>query len=247
MEPRLIDEAQRLLAAARSREVPMRLIGGMGIRLLLGERMDARFHRQIDDLDFITTKKAGSAVERLLEEQGWEPERRFNALNGARRLLFNEPEGSHKIDVFVQSFEMCHSLPLADRLTAREHTLPAAELAMTKLQVVSLNEKDRNDLYALLLALEVSERDDEGIDAARIAELTSSDWGLHHTFELNLRRLAEQVGHAQLPEQDAKLLASRIAALEQALEQAPKSRGWKMRAKIGERRQWYQEPEEIER
>lgn len=247
VQPSLIDEAQRLLAAAKAQQVPMRLIGGMGIRVLLGQRMDARFHRQIDDLDFVTTRRAGGAVERLLQEQGWEPERRFNALNGARRLLFNEREGSHKIDVFVQTFQMCHSLPLAERLTAREQTLPPAELAMSKLQVVSLNEKDRNDLYALLLALEVSEHDDEAIDAARIAQLTSSDWGLHHTFEINLKRLVEQVGHASLSQQDSQLIAQRVAALNDALQRAPKSRSWRMRAKIGERKRWYEEPEEVER
>ena len=36
--------------------------------------------------------------------------------------------------------------------------LPAAELALTKLQIVALNAKDRGDLYALLLACEVAER-----------------------------------------------------------------------------------------
>lgn len=243
----LLAEAKRLLGAAQSEEVPMRLLGGMAIRLLLGERMDARFHRKIDDLDFITTRKAARSVERLLEEHGWEPERRFNALNGSRRLLFAGPEGVHKVDVFVESFEMCHSLPLSERLDVHPHTLPAAELAMSKLQIVTLNEKDRNDLYALLSALEVATHDEGAINAQRISELTGSDWGLHHTFELNLERLAEQIEHAQLPPQSAANVSRRIEALQQALEQAPKSRGWRMRAKIGERKRWYEEPEEVDR
>jgi hypothetical protein len=31
------------------------------------------------------------------------------------------------------------------------------------------------------------------------------------------------------------------------MEAAPVSRGWKLRARIGERRRWYDEPEEVDR
>jgi hypothetical protein len=243
----LIDEARRLLAAARERDVPLRLLGGVAIQMLLAERMDQRFQRESADLDFLTTRRSGRAVEELLASEGWEPERQFNALNGARRLLFEDPPSGHKIDVFVESFEMCHALPLAERLTVREDTLPAAELAMTKLQVVSLNDKDRNDLYALLHALEVAEHDDDAINAVRISELTSGDWGLHHTFELNFARLREGLAEVGLSEPEQAAVRARIDALHEAIEQAPKSRGWRMRARIGERKRWYEEPEEVDR
>jgi len=243
----LVEEASRLLAAARERDVPLRLLGGVAIQILLGERMDERFQRESADLDFLTTKRSGRAVEELLASAGWEPERQFNALNGARRLLFEDAPSGHKIDVFVESFEMCHVLPLAERMSVREDTLPAAELAMTKLQVVSLNAKDRNDLYALLHALEVAEHDDDAINAVRISELTSGDWGLHHTFELNFARLRDGLAEVGLSEPEQATVRARIDALHEAIEQAPKSRGWRMRARIGERKRWYEEPEEVER
>jgi Uncharacterised nucleotidyltransferase len=243
----LVEEAHRLLAAAREREVPLRLLGGVAIQMLLAERMDERFQRESADLDFLTTRRAGRAVEELLAGAGWEPERQFNALNGARRLLFEDPPSGHKIDVFVESFEMCHALPLAERLSVREDTLPAAELAMTKLQVVSLNAKDRSDLYALLHALEVADHDEDAINAVRIAELTSGDWGLHHTFELNFSRLREGLTEVGLSEQEQATMRARIDTLHEAIEQTPKSRGWRMRARIGERKRWYEEPEEVDR
>jgi Uncharacterised nucleotidyltransferase len=243
----LLEEAHRLLAAARERELPLRLLGGVAIQMLLAERMDERFQRESADLDFLTTRRSGRAVEELLASEGWEPERQFNALNGARRLLFEDPPSGHKIDVFVESFEMCHALPLAERLSVREDTLPAAELAMTKLQVVSLNAKDRNDLYALLHALEVAEHDDDAINAVRVAELTSGDWGLHHTFELNFERLREGLAEVGLSEPEQAIVRGRIDALHEAIEHAPKSRGWRMRARIGERKRWYEEPEEVDR
>jgi hypothetical protein len=35
-----------------------------------------------------------------------------------------------------------------------------------------------------------------------------------------------------------------LAALEQAAEEAPKSRRWKIRDRVGERVRWYEQPEE---
>jgi hypothetical protein len=246
IEESLLREARRLLAEADRLGVPLRLLGGMGVRLLLDDRIDQRFLREIDDLDFITTRKASRDVERLLEQAGWVPESRFNALHGHRRLIFHEPGGDRRVDVFVERFEMCHALPLAQRIDVQPQTLPAAELAMTKLQIVKLNAKDVGDLYALLDALEVAEHDRDAINSARIAQLTGADWGLHHTFELNLARLMEEAG-ATLEEPSASRVRERIAALQQAIEHAEKSRAWRLRARIGERKRWYEEPEEVER
>jgi hypothetical protein len=243
----LVAEAQRLLDQADRRGAPLRLLGGMGVALLLGPRMDPRFAREIEDLDFITTRKGGREVEKLIAAQGWEPQIRFNALHGHRRLLFHDPGADRKVDVFVERFEMCHALPLTERMQVQAQTLPAAELAMTKLQIVALNAKDMGDLYALLDALPVAERDEDAINSARIAQLTGADWGLHHTFELNLARLAQGVGSLGLSPEGATRIAQRIEALRQALEGAEKSRAWRLRARIGERKRWYEEPEEIER
>jgi hypothetical protein len=256
--PSLEDEARRLLAAADTSSLPLGLLGGMGIRLLLGERLDPRFRRDIGDLDFITTRRAGAAVEALLTAHGWQPDRRFNALNGARRLLFEDPAGARRVDVFVGAFEMCHRLPLLERLDGYGEVLPAADLALTKLQIVALNPKDRGDLYALLLACEVGEGGSEAqagsargaapvLDAQRIATLTGGDWGLHHTLELNLDRLRDGLAETELSTSERELLGRRVAALQVALEQAPKSRAWRLRARVGERRRWYDDPEEIAR
>ena len=250
----------------------------MGIRLLLGERLDPRFQREVEDLDFITTRRAGTAVERLLAAQGWAPERRFNAVNGRARLLFGEPAGERRIDVFVGSFRMCHELALAERLELREETLPAAELLLTKLQIVALNAKDRGDLYALLLGCAVAEDDGESgsppggaslgppdgvslensahtsdpapgdppagpaINAPRIAALAAEDWGLYHTLELNLLRLREGLVDTSLDASHRERIEARIAALGAALQRAPKSRGWRLRARVGERRRWMRIP-----
>lgn len=249
--PSLHEEARRLLAAADADAVPLGLIGGMGIALLLGERLEPTLGRPIGDLDFVTTRRTGHQVEKLLAARGWEPAQRFNALNGTRRLLFNEPGGERRVDVFVGDFHMCHRLPLVERLRGGGEILPAAELALTKLQIVALNAKDRGDLYALLLACEIADEDTRGdapaIHARRIAALAGADWGLQHTLELNLARLRAGLPEAALAPSACELVERRVAELGGALERAPKSRAWRLRARIGERKRWYEEPEEIAR
>src|ERR1700739_4039274 len=112
----LIDEARRLLAAAQAQQVPMRLLGGMGIRLLLGERMDPRFPRRIEHLALIPPRRGSREVDRLLQEQGWAPEERFNALNGHRRLLFHEPARGRHGGVVRRRSGMWPHPPLAESL-----------------------------------------------------------------------------------------------------------------------------------
>ncbi len=79
------------------------------------------------------------------------PETEFNVLNGNQRLMFYH--GETKIDIFVDTFRMCHTLHLAGRIAEADLTLPPADLLLTKLQVAEINIKDLTDIAALLLAL----------------------------------------------------------------------------------------------
>ena len=142
---------------------------------------------------------------------------------------------------------MCHELPLTERLTQLPDTLPAAEVLMTKLQIVQLNAKDRGDLYALLRSHEVADHDDRAINVGRITALTAEDWGLQRTFEINLDRLSAALAEEGLDDESRAVIAGRIEALAAAIEAAPKSRRWKLRARVGERKRWYEEPEEVDR
>jgi hypothetical protein len=143
---------------------------------------------------------------------------------------------------------------MAIKLLAAERLHPAfarpiqdLDFILTKLQIVQLNEKDRGDLYALLLSHPVSSGDDAAIDAERIVALTSNDWGLQHTFELNLVRLKDGLGDQPLTAQESDTIAQRVGTLAGAIGDAPKTRRWKLRAKVGERKRWYEEPEEVDR
>lgn len=241
-----VDEARRLLVAAERQQLPLRAIGGAAVAIRAASRLHPAFRREIGDIDLVTTKSAGGEVSEFLAVNGYEPDRGFNALHGARRLLFHELVHGRKVDVFVGSFELCHALPVGERLMLEPMTVPLAELLMTKLQIVELNAKDRGDIYALLLAHDVGDHDGETISAPRIATLCAGNWGLYRTFQLNMVRLHEGLKEIALTEEQRNQIADRLDRLVTAMEQVPKSLKWRIRARVGDRVRWYEAPEEVE-
>ncbi len=243
--PAIVDEARRLLDRARSEDATLSLLGGVAIRLR-AEEVPAALDRDYKDLDFVVPKGRGRDADKLLSAGGYQPDVSFNAMNGNERLLFLDPEHGRQVDVFVGSFRMCHAIPLTERLAPGQPTVPLAELLLTKLQIVELNEKDVRDTVLLFYGHEVADHDADAVNGARVAELCAGDWGLWRTITANLGRCGEQLGAYDLPEEDRRRVSARIAAVLEHIEQAPKSRGWKLRARIGERKRWYELPEEVE-
>jgi hypothetical protein len=247
IHPDVVEETFRLLGAAKQKDVPVRVLGGMAIRLHVGDLLHPAFTRPIWDIDLAAPKGTGRQVSEFLSAQGYAPNRTFNAMHGARRLLFYDEPNGRQVDVFVGSFAMCHELPLGERLLLEPLTLPLAELVMTKLQIVKLNQKDMFDLYSLFLSHDVADHDAEAINARRIADLCARDWGLYHTFQLNLAQLQGGLAGTELSDEERETIRTGIRALEEAIERAPKTPKWKMRARVGDRVRWYEDPEEVDR
>lgn len=140
---------------------------------------------------------------------------------------------------------MSHKIPIGDRLEIDPVSVPLAELLLTKLQIAELNEKDIRDTVALLHGHAVAETDGDVLNAARVAELCAADWGLWRTITGNLATCREYVDRYELPASELEAIATKLEALLERIEAEPKSRGWKMRARIGERKRWYELPEEV--
>ena len=238
-------EAQRLLSLAASAGVPLRLLGGLAIRLRAGEALPPAFARSYADLDFVTAKGASGKAQTFFREAGYQPQKAFNALNGKERLLFFDDTNGRQVDIFVGQFSMSHTIPVNDRLELEPDTLPLAELLLTKLQIAELNEKDVRDALALLHYHDVGDSDGPTINAGRVAELCASDWGLWRTISGNLETTRSYVDRFGLSDGEQETLRSRVDALLGRIEAEPKTRGWKLRAKIGERKRWYETPEEV--
>lgn len=236
----ITQEAARILDAAEAENVPIRLLGGLAIyERCPGIQEDARLQRAYGDMDFAILSSGSTKTKALFQQLGYVGNKAFNALHGYQRLMFYDEQHERKIDIFVDRMQMCHILDFRTRLTIDKRTLPLADLLMTKLQVIEINEKDITDTIALFHDHTLSE-DDQGIRAPYIAGLTAQDWGLYKTLTLNLQKIL-----AYVDEHDFALhVHERIEILLSKIEQQPKAMKWKARAMVGERVRWYETPEE---
>jgi hypothetical protein len=236
----LIALAEQLREAAGT--VPLLVLGGVAIALRAPDAA-APLRRASEDLDVAAPRRARREIEDAFGAAGLEGEREFNALQGSRRQIWWTPDRATHVDVFLGEFAMCHTLDLDGRLDVPHAALPAADLLLMKLQVVHLNLKDVQDLAALLTTHALGEGDGEGvIDRGRLHDVLGADWGFYTTAGDNLERLGDLVAeHA--PEAEPRV-REQSAALREELEAAPKTRAFRMRAKVGRRRRWYELPEE---
>jgi hypothetical protein len=247
-EPPLLAEGRRLVTEAAARGLDVRLLGGLAILARSSNGAREVLGRTYPDIDLAARKRQSRRLRDLLEELGYEPERTFNATHGARRLLYHAPDRSYHVDVFLDELAMSHNLDLAKHLAEEDVTLPAAELLLTKLQVAELNRKDAADAALLLLEHEPTGEDGPGkLNVARVAEVCAADWGLYTTTTDNLAKVHELLPEL-LPDRGARaIVEGRVDELVRRIEGEPKTRAWKLRAKIGRRKRWYEVPEEIVR
>jgi hypothetical protein len=247
--PEIIHEMTRIVDAARAAQIHLRVIGGLAVHYHSPRLRGRELPRDYADLDFVVRKHDRRKLEAFFKTFGYLGDRNFNLVNGDRRLLYINPQTGRHIDIFVGDFEMCHKLPLRDRLDAHPVTIPLAELLLSKTQIVQLNRKDALDLIALLLDNELSFHDDSMINLDRILRLCRRDWGLYKTTTINLKRLEDilQNENPGLSETDTQTVLRRIGQIRKALQNMPTDILWKARDRLGTRLRWYTEVEEVER
>lgn len=231
--------------AAAALPIPLRLIGGTAVWFHCPSAREPPLARPYGDIDFMSVSKNNRTITAFFEANGYEADRLFNALHGAQRLNFTDSTRGRAIDVLLDRFVMCHTLDLRERLVLDPTTIPLTDLFLTKAQVIQLNEKDIKDIVALLSDHPAGAPG--GIDLARLTEVTRGDWGLEHTVRKTLAEVRAALQGMGLQSEQAAVVASSIAALTAALDAAPKSQRWRMRARVGERLRWYDEPEEARR
>jgi hypothetical protein len=245
--PDALDEARRIIAAGAEQKLTLRLLGGLAIKLHSPSAGHRSLARSYPDLDFAFAGKAGYKIEALMPKLDYAPNQSFNLFNGAHRLLFYDEANQRQIDVFVGSFHMCHDLPITERIAVEPLTLPLAELLLTKLQIVQMNEKDIRDICALLLDHPFGEGDQETINLKRVTELCAGDWGLWKTAGASIQKVIDFCDAHDLDGPSKLTITERLKVLRLALDDTPKTMRWKVRAAVGEKLQWYDLPEEVKR
>ncbi len=245
----VIAEADRVVAAATTAGLTVRLLGGVGVAAHDHGAVPERLVRTYGDIDVVTAAKDGRATAGVLTGLGYRANDRFNALHGARRMLFYDTANGRQVDVFVGRFAMSHALDLGGRLRLHPKALAASDLLLTKLQIVELNAKDVVDALRLLFTHEVTEAETSSgvtdtLSSRRLVDVTQSDWGWYTTLTDNLTAVAES-GPSLLSAGDASLVQARADVLLEAVRGSRKSTRWKARSMIGRRVPWYELPEEV--
>ncbi len=246
MHEDILIATDQILEGARRRNLTVRLLGGTAIKMRCPSATHRSLARKVPDIDLITLRKDSRKLSEMLVELGVQPVKMFNALHGDKRMLFTDPKFNRQVDVFVETFEMCHTFDFSKRLLLDDKTLPLADLLVTKLQIIEINEKDYKDIASLLLDHPLSEKDEkESINAAYIASLCADNWGVWRTLTRNLDWVKNHVASMDMEPEKKELVISRVNSLLERIENEPKSLRWKMRAKVGDRVVWYDMPEHV--
>ncbi len=241
------EQAVETVRAANASGLPLKLIGGQAVRLLCpGFPHRARGDQ---DMDFACVSARKRDLIDFFAERGFLGDRHFNTLHGDRQMYFTTPDGETSVDVVMDRLNMCHVLEFRERIDRLPDTLDVSDLLLSKLQVVELNHKDVHDVLHLLAAFPVADGDAPAtIGRERIGSVVAEDWGWWRTATMNLDKVAHLAAeeHADLlPDARRYDPATQARTLREWCDEVPKPLRWKVRAKVGDRVQWYQLPEEV--
>jgi hypothetical protein len=236
-----VAEANRIAMAAERAGVPLRIAGGVAVALRCPSARSGVLDRTRADIDTASRSGARRDVERLLATLGYQADNVFNSLSGETRLLFWDKAHERQLDVFLDRVQMCHTIELAARLDVDSATLSLADLLLMKLQVVQTNEKDFIDILALCTDHELTD-DDSGINLRYLSALVGADWCLWRTVTEVIEAGIVFARSLSLPHDGHP--AERLRDMVNAFESVPKTRRWRLRARVGERVRWYELPEE---
>ena len=246
--PEFVAEAKAVIRRADERGLHLRLLGALAVieQCPNGVELLQKTNRILTDLDFMGYDREIREVEAMFLDMGYE------VLGGkgvtmdvwVGRRIFHDPAGGRRrVDVFLDRLDFCHPIELKGRLEKEAVTIPLTDILLEKLQIVEINEKDLKDLVVLLLEHPVADAEEPGaFDASYVVELLTKDWGFSYTVSLNLDRIRRYMETIpDLTDEQRGLVASRIDDLWGRVERAPKALKWKLRARVGPSRKWYQE------
>jgi len=246
-----MQESRRLVEEATRREIPLRLLGGVAIRIHCMEFPEFAMklmrlgegQQEYTDLDYMSTSKfRKNKMKDFFREMGYEKRPTTMSSAATQRQIYFHPKGWFYVDVFFDKLLAAnHPLDLRDRLELDSPTVTPTDLLLEKMQIVFPDEKDVKDIMLLLRAHEIALKEENNrIDANFVAATLSSDWGFWYTVTTNIRGLKRYVTDAQILTESERLdLTLKLDKLLRIIDNEPKSTGWKMRAVIGAKRKWY--------
>lgn len=247
-----VEEAGRLVEAARAKGVVLRVMGGMAVYMRcplefqeVWKQLKRLGDRVFTDIDFVSYSRHKQSMIDFMKSVGYMTDANLIVQAGRNRHIFYGGKVP-MVEVFYDKLEMCHTIEYEGRLEADRITVPLAELMLQKLQIVKINDKDVKDLVVMFATHELGSGDPEKIDVDYAAsKYMQSDWGFYYTAVTNLAKIRDALpGLEALDDRTKNLVADRAGRALQRFEEIPKSAKWKLRARVGPKVKWYNDVDE---
>jgi hypothetical protein len=260
-----LNESQETVAKAKQEDIILRILGGLGIAIRCQEHREfaqklgrigtgVMKGQEYSDIDYVSYRNQREKIRELFDKIGYLKRRTTLSTAASERQIYYHPKGWFYVDVFFDKLLVAnHPIDFRGRLELDCPTVTATDMLLEKIQMwEAFSVKDLKDCLLLLKAHEVEEKGAKGIiDAAYIAKLLATDWGFWYTATTNLRKIHKfiygldrfgseaGINPEQISKNDRKEMAEKIETLLVAIDNEPKSLGWKMRAKVGTKKRWY--------
>ncbi len=242
------NELKRILKASDDARILMRVIGSLAFQMHCPRfgYLQAAMGRAYTDIDFAAYGKQAKQIQDVMTSLGYKDNREVFIVSEGQRAIYDKPETGLHVDIFYEKLDFCHTIYWKDRLETDSPTIPLAELLLEKMQIVQINEKDVIDTIMLLLEHSLGDNDNEVINMQRVAMLCANDWGLWRTTTMNLDKVRQLAhGYSQLTGEQKAKVDSQVKDALVRIEQEPKSMGWKLRSRVGDRVKWYKDVDEV--
>ncbi|MDI6690534.1 MAG: hypothetical protein QME50_01520 [Candidatus Bathyarchaeota archaeon] len=260
-----IQESQNIVEKAKNAGITLRIIGGLSIALHCQEHRDFAKKlgrigtgvvkgQEYSDIDYVSYRDQREKIKELFEKIGYAKRRATLSTAASERQIYYHPKGWFYVDVFFDKLLVAnHPIDFKGRLELDYPTITVTDMLLEKVQMwEAFSVKDLKDCLLLLKAHDVKDKGEkESIDASYIAKLLSQDWGFWYTATTNLKKLEKfiseidklgpeaEIDPKQIENNDREEISRKIKTLLERIEKEPKSLGWKMRAKIGTKKRWY--------
>lgn len=253
-----LDEGRHIVAEGAKRDIVLRVMGGVAIRLHTMEyqetaqrlgRLGGTSRQEFTDLDFMAYRKQRPRMNEVFDALGYGWRRPTLSTATSERRIYFHPKGWFYVDVFFDELRVAnHPLNFKKRIELDSPTITLTDLLLEKLQIVNMGNKDMKDALILMLAHTVGESDaPETINAAYIAKLLAKDWGFWYTVTTNLKRIKDITSeNTSLTNDEGATIDTQVDALQRYIAAQPKTIKWKFRSKIGTKQRWYEPVETMD-
>jgi hypothetical protein len=213
----------------------VRIFGGAGVifhtryQEIIGQRRIAR------DIDLVAMGGDHLAAWRWLSSAGWITSEAERLRGRSLKCELSHPRFGPKLDLFADPLYFSQRLYFGERLHLQPPSLAPADLLLTK---------DFKDVLALLGTWPITNDDESGINAGRIARVCGERWGAYYSCASKLHAIVDGAKLTLLADSNVvSKVRMRAGAVLQRVEQFPKPMRWRVRAWVGPRIKWYQDVE----